>query len=431
MVTIKGFGANVNMSNNNLDVVSAIGEISADSLTYSKDRGIYYKDELDAIVLTTFLTKKDGNYISLKPDESSYILNIIKWTYDKVFAKGTEVYAHELLDDLITQFASTSENFKSGAIVHDTVNNVWMPEWLSWNKKGSEETYIRIWFSDVSFQKTYDEYEIVVVPPIKNIDDFFKVSAKVSSLLDERDLVKRTEDIQLAKEDKPETIIRTEMFNYIDPLKATNKLPTYWDLLIYGEAGNNIDSIKDAIIDYILKNTKRTREEWTKLFPDIFKRTEFIILPNWTSYAIPNRITEYGVYNPILNIKDAHTAFEGYATLVPEVHLRNHIQAWTHPYKSIVLRSISSQENRDNLFKITDVYPDYIAQSSTSQDFNRQVENTREWAEKLANMLVIAEEATQYSDIPRGYTKLMREGKLFIVMSYKNIHYLVVAKSNF
>lgn len=429
MITIKGFVANTDMTSNVKDAVNPIGELSAYSVTYAKDRGVYSLDNIDALVLTTFTTKNEGEHFILNLNQYTHILEVSKWVYQRSISKGTEIYAHELLLDLIDQFSGKADHFKSGEIVYD--GNIWMPEWISWKMVAETETYIRIWFADDSFRRTYDEYELTVVPALPNVDDFFKTSTKVKKLLDERTLPIRTNEIEVAKDGKPETKIRTELFHYVDPLDKTNKIPTYWDVLIYGEAGDNIDSIKDAIIEYILSHTTRTREEWTEIFPDIFKRTEFILLPDWNQYAIPNRQVEAGIYSPILNVSGIIPELTRFTSLVEEGHRNRHTEVMSHPYKSMLISSVSSQENRDNKFSLKDFFPDYIAQSSTSQDFNRQNDTTRLWSEKLTEMIILAEEMTKTSDIPRRYTRLIRGDILYLVMNYENVHYLVVAKWNY
>lgn len=430
MINIKGFAVNRNMTSNVKDEVNEIGELSAYGVTYAKDRGIYSITENDDIILTTFLTKEDGNDITLSLEHQQHIIGVVDWIYNRSIKKGTEIYAHELLQDLIEQFATSAEYFKSGDIVYD--GNIWMPKWVSWRMKDdAKEINIRIWFSDDSFRRTYDEYEMTVVPPLTPIDDFFKTSNKVKQLLDARTLPIRTNEIEVAKDGKPETKIRTELFHWVDPLDPTNKIPTYWDVVIYGEAGDNVDSVKDAVIEYILSHTTRTREEWTEIFPDIFKRTEFVLLPDWTTYAIPNREIEAGIYSPLLKVRDIIPELAKFTPLVPEGHRNAHAEIMSHPYKSLMISSVSSHENRDNKFSLKDFFPDYLAQASTSQDFNRQSLYTRDWAERLTEMIIIAEEMTPYSDIPRRYTRLKRNDQLFLVCNYDNVHYLVVAKYNY
>ena len=49
---------------------------------------------------------------------------------------------------------------------------------------------------------------------------------------------------------------------------------------------------------------------------------------------------------------------------------------------------------------------------------------------KPPTMLLVAESMTQYSSIPLGYTKLIRNNILYLVYNYQTIDYLVAAKSN-
>ena len=46
-------------------------------------------------------------------------------------------------------------------------------------------------------------------------------------------------------------------------------------------------------------------------------------------------------------------------------------------------------------------------------------------------MLIAAESMDEYSDIPTGFSRVIRDDKLFLVFSMGNIHYLMVAKKNF
>ena len=65
------------------------------------------------------------------------------------------------------------------------------------------------------------------------------------------------------------------------------------------------------------------------------------------------------------------------------------------------------------------------------EDFNRQSKETREFSEKLMKMFIVTESMDEYSDIPVGFSRVKRNGKLFLVWSTQNIHFLMAAKSNF
>jgi len=49
----------------------------------------------------------------------------------------------------------------------------------------------------------------------------------------------------------------------------------------------------------------------------------------------------------------------------------------------------------------------------------------------MNTLLLIAESMTDFSSIPVGYTRIKRDGKLYVSRSYLNVNYLVSAKQNF
>ncbi len=190
-------------------------------------------------------------------------------------------------------------------------------------------------------------------------------------------------------------------------------------------------SIKDALQDYILTHSTRTRDQWKAILPDVFRRTEFTILPMWDQYAIPNRTVEAGIYSSIANLQHALAFIKQVATGYPEAHINANAAVVAHPYKALQFLVVGSADNRDDLFELVDVFPDYIPVASTSLDFNRMSQNTQSWALLLMSMLLEAEHMGEYTSVPVGMTRLHRGGRLFLVKSFGNINYLVAAKKNF
>jgi hypothetical protein len=45
-----------------------------------------------------------------------------------------------------------------------------IPEWISWKSLSHPDTDIRIWMVDQAFQFQYPDYEIVVIPPVDDLD---------------------------------------------------------------------------------------------------------------------------------------------------------------------------------------------------------------------------------------------------------------------
>lgn len=65
MINIKGFCSNATLVDNTLGVVNTVGELSAWSTTYSKDRTMYFHPTNDELVLTSFSSKKDGKHYNI------------------------------------------------------------------------------------------------------------------------------------------------------------------------------------------------------------------------------------------------------------------------------------------------------------------------------------------------------------------------------
>ena len=63
-------------------------------------------------------------------------------------------------------------NFNFGRFVDN--DQLAMPEWISWTSLSFDNTTIKIWLSDESFKAQYDDFDITIIPPIPNMDDFFK-----------------------------------------------------------------------------------------------------------------------------------------------------------------------------------------------------------------------------------------------------------------
>ena len=432
MKVIKGFASHVGFASNIKDMVHPIGEISTYSLTYAKDKGIYgLNDHNDDIRLYTFNTSFNGQHEELDNDWRDHIFTIVNDVYTKVL-QGVTTWTDEIEKYLIQTHQTIAHSFKVGQIVSD--GSYTCPSWIEW-KRNNHDSYIRIWFSDSVFRSTFDEYEIVVVPPIEFVDNFFKPRKEVIEYVkNENDPVSMAARVHIAKDYKPETMVRSLVYDWHDRADPTYRLPTRWDIIIYGEQGDNIDAIKDAIIDHVLTHSVHDIEEWKKIFPDIFKRTEFTIVPRWDNYAIPNRTIIEGIYSPVVKYQEIIPVLRDFAHLkygYSLAHIDQYATVVAHQYRSLQLLMISHPENKDNKFFITDEFPDYISENTLTQDFNRMQAKTRLWSEMLTEMIIAAEKFDEYSSTPPGMTRLKREGKLYLVKSQNHINYLVAVKSNF
>jgi hypothetical protein len=439
MYAFKGFSSHADFIKNTPGQIATVGEISDLSRSFSREVGEYSDAaQFPRITIISMLSKKDDTLVEAQESYRTQALKITKFIYDNTINHGGQVFADELLQKLITTYDAEAEDFRCGAIVQD--GNIWMPEWVSWKSKivfkddgtTRDDNLFKFWFVDSNFQTHYDEYEILVVPPFDDVDYFFRTGQEVKLALESITVPEVITKAQLAKNGVPETVIRIDSFDYHDQQNAQNVVPSLWCVLIYGNAGNNIDSIKDALVNWVLAHSTHTRDEWVKILPDLFRRTEFILVPRWDLYSIEDRASQTGVHDPQAPLSESLQVLKTYATNVSDqAHINEHGYAMGFPYKSMHILTVGGTENKDNKFELRDYYPDLINVSSTSPDFARMSQPTQNFALKLMQMVLDAEWMGIYDSPTTGYSKVIRNNLLFVVLSVDNIQYLVAAKSNF
>jgi hypothetical protein len=432
MLTIKGFISHALLTQNVPGQVSPIGELTTLAQTFAREKGYYVSAAADDYTLTTFRCDTDGVKGQLNPTTSDHVLAIAKYVLDKTLGSTDPIAADELLLDLAGTFVAVAEEFDSGEIVTD--GRFYAPQWLSWKSTvaGIGENFIRIWFADEAFRLQYDEFEILVTPPFTPLNDFFLQAAAVQAKLPDISeyFNEFMEVLNQARGNQPETVRRTPSYTYIDPLNAANTTLTFWGVLVYGAAGDNSDAIDDAVAAYVLANSTHTRDEWLVILPDLFKRTEFLFTPRWDVYAIPNRTVEAGIYSPLVDFADTSAFVKSYIPGWPAAHIDNYLGAFTHPYKCLGVPVVGGPENRENLYRLRDVFEDFLSIASTSLDFNRMSNDTKTFVEMLDALVRAAEEVSEFSNLPYGISRVKRAGKLFVGKKFQNISYLVLCRAS-
>ena len=429
MYQLKGFIGIKDLVDNAVGAVSPFGELSLWSQTYTKDRGEYENPDIPGFRLSSIYSlNTNTGKIALDAALANKVLVFSKWVYDYFLLQEQPISRSVFSTDALSVFGTALAEFNFGDFITD--NKITLPEWLTWKNLNFPDNEIKIWFSDNSFSEQFEETEIVTIPPLVNLDDFFLTPIVVKTSVERRTVTETMDLIQLAKNKNPETIIRTEMYNYNNPLYPGFVFATNWSILIYGKAGDNPDTIKEEIIKFVLANSTHTRAEWTVILPDLFKRTEFMIMPIWYRYAIPNKTVQAGLYSPIIRPQIDKIVTKAIIREYDPLHIDAHIAYLNNQYKSLALTSIASIDNRNGTFNLTDYFPDYINVNTGSLDFNRMNIKTQNWALLLEEMIIVAESMTYFSTIPNKMRRVIRGGFIFISTNYQNVQYLVSAKMN-
>lgn len=426
MNIVKGFVNIQSLISNVPGVVSSIGELSPNGFTYSKDKGYYTNTALDGYELITFTSVDDNGGKRVLPiEEVDFIIRVVDYVKLYTSAREAPFSVDDLRSNLLDQFIGKLGNLEVGEFVLN--QSTGLPSWISWT--GTEPTTGNyIWLADEAFRNQYDDYEITVIPPIQNLDTFFLSTPVVATAIYTQTVDKIMDRVNDAKQGYPETFIRFLRYDFIDPVHRDRRIETLWGVLIYGGYGDNVDDIKDAIAEYVLANSTHIRDNWEQIMPDIFRRTEFSILPRWDLYSIPNMLTYQGLYSQLVNPKETLELAKTYLNMYSPLHIGDNVYIAPYPYKSIMLVIVNGQYNIEGKKDFKEMFPDFIPIPSTSLDFGRMTLKTQDLVYKLEEMLMVAETMGNYTLIPRSMRRVRRLGKLYLTRMIDNVNYVMVPK---
>ena len=430
MQLIKGFVTINQFINNTPELVSPLGEISTWSMTYSKEIGTYQDNAILGYRLLTFKSVDSLSSIKL-PVASSQATEILSVVKECVAYSGSHIQPHNPLDfknNLMVAFYGLISDLNFGEFV--SIGAVALPAWVSWKSVVHDGNEIRIWLSDPAFADQYDEFEITVIPPLEPLDNFFGFYNTIVNTLSQQTIDQLSNKIQEFKDIHPETYLRMLTFNFTNRYNPVQKTPTTWAVLIYGKAGDYIDTIKDAIVEYILANSTHSREEWKSIFSDIFDRTEFFLLPRWDQVSIPNLTELSALYRTMLSPVECIEFTKNALPFLESTFIDNNINTMAYDYKAITIISVNGLTNVEGKRKLEEIFPDYLPVSSTTLDFNRMTVKTREWLLVVGEILILAETATELTSLPLKFRRIKRDNILFITFLYDNVNYLIATKSN-
>lgn len=432
MYELKGFFTYPAYINNTADTVAVVGEISDNSLTYAKDKTYQTGSSTPNVCLISFHSVRDETIVPVTGVYHDQTLKLGEYIFNQAQAGAITNNPAALRQMVLAEFSGVIESYASG--VMKTNGTVWMPEYVEvkFTTTNKEDNRVIVWLSDESFSAQYDGYIIEIVQPILPVDDFFKDPLVVKQLLDNYDLVEKLDEAQAVRAQYPYTHLRAFEFDYVNPVDSTKRYPAKWLVVIYGEAGNNPDLIKDAIVKDVLAKSKRPRQDWETIIPDLFLTTEFIFTPLWTKYSVPNSDFRSGLYSPVFdpNTDLKYVLRTARGPAYTDVFVKANFQTSVNIYKSIAFGVVGNPQNRNGVTKFLTKMPDYVVTEVGSGDANRISPDTLAWMMVFSNLLKAAEEMTQYTSVPPGISRMVRDGIIYASAFFKNVNYLVATKAS-
>lgn len=429
MYTIKGFANIGALVDNTASIVAPLGELAPIGMTYAREKTFFTHAQKPATSLTVFSAKDANGYRQPDSTYTNPIIEMVDWIYmtGNTGAFNSAVTSFE--SAFISQFGGMFALKRTGKMIR--YGSAWCPESVEVEYLTSgEDNTVMIWFSNDAFLAQYDEYEVEIVPPFEALDAFFDTYVNVKAKIDLIKTPETMERIELKANRYPYTRVRIDVFDWVNPVNKDVTIPTEWSVILYGTAADNLDAVREIIVEYILANSTHTREEWAELFPDLFTSTEYVITPFWNSYAIPNRVLESGMYSPTINTKDAATLTKKtvQGPRYTSAWIDENLEITATTYKSVAVGVVASPDNRDKIFSLAEKFEDYILISSVHPDFRRMTARTRDFVLMLTELLKIAESTTPFSTVPIGFNRIRRNGVYYIVRNYERVQYLVVTK---
>lgn len=427
MYSIKGFIENTLLTDNQPGFDSVFGELSTYARTFSRNISTHSNLVSNNLSLVCFSAKNDaGENFILGSGDSNHILQVIKWLYDNSTLPNAPTLKNDVCVNIQNQFQGFLGDVQCGDIVTSITYR--MPKWISWTKVDSPDKKIKIWLNGASFEQDYDEYEIVVVPPFSSVDVFFQPVSAVKTQLAGLSIQTLIERAQNSIARSPETIMTIQTIDYVNPQNPQDLTPTNWFISIYGPKGNSPEKIKAAIITFITQFTTGTINQWKAIFPDLFRLTQIIILPLWTKMAIPNRETYAGIYSPISNVKANLTYAKTKLPSLSSLHVDTNLEVTHHKYRSITLLCVGGSDNANNKYKLSDFMPDYIGELSSTQDFNRMSQTTKDWSALMETCIMHAESNTSIALLPVNLQRTTIDGIDYVGFNHNKVYYFVAVK---
>lgn len=434
MHVIYGFATYTSLMDNHADAVAPVGELSSDARTYAKDKALYTHEDAKQTALVCFHSVKDETVVRLENTLSGNIVKVADYVYRQGL-QGQITTVDLFLSNWQAEFSGTVQSVDCGELKE--TDDGTFPEWITFvdvstaTEEGDNETVeVTVWLSDTDFRQQYPGYDVEVIPPFDDLDQFFEDPSVVKGLLAEITTTEVMEAVQAKRGEYPYTLIKSNAYDYVNRADKEDTTATYWTVLLYGQAANNPDLIKNEIVEYVLARSEHTREEWAEVLPDLFTTTEFVITPFWTQYSVPNKELQAGIYSPFMHLASTLALLQQ-TTQGPkytDTWIADQAEVSVFQYKSLAFGVVGNPDNRDGIVRLSDNFEDYMVIPNDSSDFNRIVPRTQEFMDLLAEMIKEAETFTDTSAPPVGMAKVERNGLLYLTATYENFTYLVLSK---
>lgn len=432
-LSCKGFIANSKLVNNKPKEIARFGELSTMARTFTTNLQQLSKPEYPGIEVLIFSNFDDSNGVQqeVHANYKTVLLDFSNWLYDTSITFGPSTTQQDVVAAINNRFNGQLTQIVVDPLIYDGFR--YLPTRVSFNMHiaNMPEMGTVLWLADSEFRSGdgYDEFEIRIVPPLDNVDIFLGSYAVIQDALADVTSARDQGRIEAAAQGDPYTAVVPMEINWIDPTEPSRVIPTTWYAIVYGPRGTASDVTLDKTVDYILDHSASDIANWRLVFPDLFRITRFMMIPNWQKAAMEGRTGMPTIYSPIMSQANINSAKDRVDTIANGAYFLEGMESFNHPYRSLGLTSFPGNDNRNNALSLWQAYPDYIAAEPMHEDWNRQREKTKQFSNRMGE-LIRQSEAYLPGVVPRpGFRVVNITNTLFISTKFDNIEFLMLAKN--
>ena len=402
----------VNLSsqvNNTRDAVAAIGELSTHAETFSLDRGAHTNAAYADATVYSFSCLRNGIEIAAPDSVIAKIANITKAIATQYDGVSTPTQW------LVAKFPELSE-VAGGDIVLQKSRN-WISHFSAKFKDGTEDTVLKIWYSDEVFRspnRGYDLVTIKVVSPVVPVTALYNTYANAKAALDATTPSIRSANKESVRNNQPYTLETTMELRWNDPADLTEQFITYWTILGHGPNSNRVDNILGAIRNYLATETNFTVDQWKAYLPDILTTENFTLIPLWDNVSLTAGPGLDSVYNPTVNQAEVVDRVKKFLPNRTATELSTQGQTFNHIWRGIPIFAIAGTSNplERSTWKLS--YPDYVVLNFNDQNLDRVSVRTRATIEAIERLCAIGLEYAGTGVLPTGYSPAIINGRTYL-----------------
>lgn len=430
MLEYKAFVTKTNFADNESNATAPVGELSKIARSFSRDIKVFPNPSVPEIILNMFSAHDTSNpdaYVPPSEDDLTEMQSVAEWVITRGDLKLAPSDLPSYIDSITGHFVNMDGQFSVGNLVQ--LDGGWFASSVSYESAGRNW---RLWFGDAEFRAQYDEYYIETVFPVDNIDELHREYAHVQALLEQSTSTTMLSKIMQIEKEAPSTINKGQDYTWTDQSDASIRLPISFAVVIYGNAGNNIDVIREAIVQDILSKSIYDRSAWAKVLPELFSPNEMVFVPYWNSPLESYDPLEDDIYQSAVAPDDIKQLALDFTPNFSPAHIEAKVSLVPTLWRGIVMSAVPHEPaNDDPSPTFSQLYPDYMLAKTTDPDFHRMEEPTREVVVIIFNLLTYAERYNDYFVLPENYSRTVRSGKEFITISHNGYLYHALTKRSY